>query len=95
MTKSKEQALTHLSCIRFLLIEASRRRLSLMEGVTLALELTELCECVGADAFAYRLIEGLESDMHQEFCCDWPGSETTREDAILLTHALSGHLWSL
>lgn len=95
MTENKEQALTCLSCIRFLLTEASRRRLTLLEVEALAFTVIDLCDCVGADAFAHKLIEALESNIHQEFCNDWPGSQSAREDSILITHALSGHLWSL
>ncbi|MDB6120783.1 MAG: hypothetical protein JWO08_4564 [Verrucomicrobiaceae bacterium] len=95
MTESKEQALNNLSCIRFLLAESSRRRLTILEVEALAFTVIELCECVEADAFALKLIEALETYLHQEFCHDWPGSSSTREDAVLLTHALSGHLWGL
>ncbi|MDB6137439.1 MAG: hypothetical protein JWO94_511 [Verrucomicrobiaceae bacterium] len=94
METSKNQALTHLSRIRFLLLEATRRRLSLAEAEALAMAVIELSESVDADAFSLRHIELLESQVQQEFCLEWPGSKTTREDAILTAHVLSGHLWS-
>ena len=53
----------------------------------------ELCECAGDDRFMAAQIEILERDLQQEFGGARPGSPSTREDALITTHVLSGHLF--
>ncbi|MDB6139030.1 MAG: hypothetical protein JWO94_2102 [Verrucomicrobiaceae bacterium] len=89
---TKILALNLLSQIRIFVSESSRRRLSLAEVQEMAEAVGQLIECVGQDAFALRLIQSIEAGLQQEICDVWPGSNATRQNVLLDTHALSGHL---
>ncbi len=95
MPETKELALNGLGCVRFLLVEASRRRLSPLELKSLAFTMLELSRCIGQDEFAACQLALLNRDIRQEFLCQWPGSQSRRTDALLTAHVLAGHLLSL
>ena len=89
---TKILALNLLSQIRIFVCESARRRLSIAEVQELADTVHQLAESVAEDAFAMRLAKAIKSGLQQEFCDVWPGSNSMRQDVLLDTHALSGHL---
>jgi hypothetical protein len=89
---TKILALNLLSQIRIFACESARRRLSVTEVQELADTIRQLAECVREDPFALRQVKAIKDGLRQEFCDVWPGSNAIRQDVLLDTHALSGHL---